>query len=475
MNKKKGYFKTTVFIVQWMILFIGIILFSRTGFCETLFFEDVMAQVIARSYDLEIAEIEKEIGKHKRMESMAEYFPTLSVQLNDGYYRDLTEPDAVIIRTDITGYRNYLTFSADYNLFDFGAREMRYINASRNVKIAEHSITQQHIDTKIDALFIFKKGLILSKKLKARMAVLKYQSKIYELSKRLYKAGRLGKIDVAEAAIMVAEATQELDDLKVEWEKALQELSYYTGRSYDSDRTDFVDFSEPAPPRDLLNVFEMPEVKIYDMEIKKKEAEFYMITTEWFPKLSLYSSYQFYSYDASSFTDSFSDFQDEEYRIGLKVDLNLFNGFGDFARARQIRAELRKLKVEREKTIAEQRQLLNTLEDNARLYQEQSRKWEKYETRVSEKGLMDERLAKQKIRDQLYYLNKRIEETEKLLSVDLNQINRMATLYHLQFLDEKNSGPEVRDPGIEFREEQLIAEEDLRPVKKDTRINYNLK
>lgn len=461
--------KAGVRLAQGMILAIISIFPEQTGFCKTLFFEDIISQVIAKSYDIEIAKIDKEIGKHKRMEARAQYFPTLSVRLNDEYYKDLTVPGETVIHTDITGYKNSLSLYADYNLFDFGAREMRYRNASRDVKIAEHSIKKQLIDTKINTLFVYKKGLTLSKKIKAQTTIFKYKTKIYDLSKRLHQAGKFGRIDLAESAIMVAEAAQDLDDLQMDWENTLHELTYYTGQPYDSDRTDFFDFSEPKPVEYAIQINDMPEIKIYDIEIEKKRAEFYMMTTQWLPKFSLYSSYQFYGYDPSSFSNSFDDMKEEEYRIGLKVDLNLFNGFGDFAKARQLRAELRKLQLERGKKIAEQKQLLNTLKTTNTLYLKQLKKWQKYEADISEKSSMDERLAKQKITDQPHYLRKQIEEIEKRLKVEVKDIDRIATNYHLQFLAEGGGHPVRKGPGRKLYPDQFIAERNNMPKRKGRR------
>jgi hypothetical protein len=164
MNKKDRSLHSALFIFRVILISIICIFTHRYSFGETLFFEDVIGRVIANSYDIQISRIDKQIGRHKRSQAMAQYLPVVSIRLNDEYYKDLTHPNDTIIHTDVTGFKNYLSFNADYNLFDFGAREMRYINASRDIKIAEYAITQQLIDTKTNTLFVYKKGLTLSKK-----------------------------------------------------------------------------------------------------------------------------------------------------------------------------------------------------------------------------------------------------------------------------------------------------------------------
>ena len=418
---------------------------------QTLEFETVLEQVIAKSYDLRIAEIDMDIGGHKLVEAISEYYPSLSLRFYSEYDRDLSDVESGVASVGdnvFTGdggvmYKDSLSLNMNYNLYDFGLRDKMVDNALRDVKIADFNVDQQLMDIRARVLTIYQKGLTLCRKMRAQSAILNCRKKIYTLVKRLCDAGNAGKFELAGKAIDLAEAVQDMDGLQLEWENTLQELSAYTGERYDAENDEFTDFREPVLSEKTPKVRDMPSIRIYDLEIEKKQAEYEANITEWLPKISLYSSYRFYGSDPSTFSESFQDIHETDYIAGIMFDLNLFRGFGDRAKGRRLRSELGRLKIEREKKIVEQESLVNMLKADLRIYKRQKEKWDDMREEISAWSKMSGRLAEQKVKDRIFFIDQEIERIERVLEIEVKNIDRIATLYRMRFLAGK--GPGERD------------------------------
>lgn len=414
---------------------------------QTLTYEKTRREAVANSYDLKIGALEIEIGSQRLEEARAMYYPSLSLRLTNEYLHDMDKTDdgfssvgETIISGNESTYQHSLALAASYPLYDFGVRPLRYQIAEREVKIARHSQEQQLLDLKREVLDLYGKGLALYKKIETWAILLRQKNEVYLLTQRLVDAGTKGKIDLGNAAIMVAEAVQNLDSLRAEMEALLQRLAYFTGRQYESGNVRFSDFlNDGASLWRIPQAMDLPEIKAYENAVRNKKDEYEIASRHWLPTFNLYSSYRMYGNDPASFVDSVEDMRGKNSTIGVVMNMDIFNGFGDQAKAARLKTEIRKLETEKARRVAQAEQVIGTLCRQATLYENSQGNWAAYLDTLKEQGSMIDRLATQQVIDRVSLLQQQGDQLEKMLSLELRKIEQQANSLHLQLLADGTS------------------------------------
>ena len=413
------------------------------GQAQDLSFAEIMEQALVNSYDLKIGGLDVEIGEQRLAEARALYLPTLSMNLTNEYLHDLSKDatgtvsvgDTIISGNEST-YQHSVALSAQYLLYDFGARPLKYRNVQRNVVLAQHAKAQRLIDLKIEVLSLYGTGLQLHKKIEIWSALLSQRKEVYQFTQRLVEAGSKGKLDQGNAAIALAEALQTCEALKQEMAGVLEKLTYYTGKSYQMAEVRFTDFPEKTGAAVVADVSNLPEIKAYDVAIEQKKAEYDIALRLWLPTLTMYSSYRMYGNDPVSFSNSFENLEEKNATIGVILNMNLFNGFSDHAKAGRLQKELLKLQVEKAKKVAEDEQKVRTLAQKNILSEQGLEDWRAYRVALTEQGGMGERLAEQQILDRISWLQQKGVQLEKQLALELTGVERCVSALQLQMLAE---------------------------------------
>ena len=274
-----------------------------------LSFKAVLQQAIKQSYDLKITQLDIEISEKQFVEARKEYYPGLSVKLTQEYLHDIGNDaygsvavgDTVISGND-SSYQQSVGLYADMLLYNFGARGL-------GVKIAGHEVEKKRllsaqalIDLKQNVLELYTTCLKLDKRRELFHFLVNQQKEIFQLYSRLQKAGTRGKDNVVEAAMTLAETIQEKDDILLELKERLRELAFFTGKPYHAEDTRFEELAVNAPETIDVATGSLPEIRAYDLEIQKKDLEYKMARRQMFPTVSLYSGFQMYGADYSSYT-----------------------------------------------------------------------------------------------------------------------------------------------------------------------------
>lgn len=428
-------------IIFFFFLLISIC--SGHGQAQDLEFPEILEQAVANSYDLQISGLDVEIGEQRLAEAGAMYWPALSLRFGNEYLEDLGKDGngAVVVGdTFISGnessFQHSLTLSAEYLLYDFGARSLKYRNVQRDVILAQHAADQRLIDLKVDVLSLYENGLQLQKRIEIWTAMLGMRKEVYQYMQRLVEAGSKGKLEQGHAAIDVAEALQTCESLRLDMAAVLEKLTYYTGRSYRLADVRFADFPENTGAAASADVLNLPEIKAYDVAIEQKKAEYEIAMRQRLPILSLYSSYNMYGNDQTSYAGSFENLAEKNAVIGVALKMNLFNGFSDQAKAERLLKELRKLQVEKAKKVAEDEQTVRTLARKNILSAQGLEDWHAFRVSLEAQDGMGERLAERQILDRISWLQQRDAQLEKQLTLELAGVERCRNALHLQMLTE---------------------------------------
>jgi outer membrane protein TolC len=425
-----------------LLLFLHFIAPCR-GQAQELNFPDVLDQAVANSHDLKISGLDVEIGEQRLAEAGAMYWPALFLRFGNEYLHDLSKDatgtvlvgDTLISGNEST-WQHSASLTAEYLLYDFGARPRKYKNVERGVLLAEHAKAQRLIDLKVDVLTLYGNGLRVQKKMGIWSGLLSLRREVYRFTQRLVEAGNRGRLDQGHAAIAVAEALQTCETLRLEMTAVLEKLSYYTGGSYPPAGVRFVDLPPDSGETRAAAVGNLPEIRAYDVAIAQKQAEYEVAWRQWLPTLTLYSAYHMYGNDPANFGSSIEDLSEKNAVIGVVLKMNLFNGFSDRAKAARLHTELRRLQVEKARKAAEYEQEMRTLTQKNMLAAQGLDDRRAFQVALEEQSGMGERLAGQQILDRISWLRQQEEQMEKQLTLELAAVDRAVNALHLRLLSE---------------------------------------
>ena len=430
--------------LQVVVLFlVFVFILPGQGQAKDLRFSEVLPQALVHSYDLKMGGMEKEISKERLTEAGAMYFPTLDLRFTNEYMADFGKGAGNTVSVGETispgnesTFQHSVALSAQYILYDFGVRGLKYRNAELGIILTEHSTAQRLIDLKGEVLSLFGTGLQLQKKIETWDALLSLRKEVYGFTQRLVTSGGKGKPEQGIAAIGVAEALQNCEALRLDMAGVLEKLTYYTGENYQGAEVWFTDLHAPAGAQASADVSRLPGIRSYDVAIEQKNAEKDIALRHWLPTLSLYSSYRMYGDDKTNFMDSLESLEEKNASIGLVVNMNLFNGFSDEAKARRLQIELQKLQIEKEKKVAEDEQKVRTLMQKSIISEQGLGNASIYRDALDDQTTMAERLSLQQIIDRISLLQQKGAQMEKHLTLALADVERCVNALQLQIMAE---------------------------------------
>ena len=178
----------------------------------------------------------------------------------------------------------------------------------------------------------------------------------------MHEAGLSDAVGVVEADVEVGRVRSDIERSRHDLDQCLENLSFYTGEAYSGQGVELapLPMSEGALPE--FDPAQHPEVRFYDHEIAKKEAEISMTKRAMLPSISAYSRYSWYGSDPASFDDARADVRERGYSVGLSARLPLSEDFRSLYTVRRNESELSRLRAERVKKVAELEKLYHGVE-----------------------------------------------------------------------------------------------------------------
>ena len=115
---------------------------------EELTYKDTLHSAIQNSFDLKMSAVDINISKAQLKAVRSDLFPTLSLQFNTEYNKDLTDGKGSYayagntMITPYTQFRDMLYLTVSYNILDFGVQ-------GKKVHIAKQELVQKEISYNI--------------------------------------------------------------------------------------------------------------------------------------------------------------------------------------------------------------------------------------------------------------------------------------------------------------------------------------
>lgn len=421
---------------------------------ETLDFNGFLSSALNNSYQLRVSKINTQIAQKGVKEAKAVYFPTISAFATTERYNDLTNGKSPMtaVGNDIFLNRSYYQDMAavgiSYNVFDFGVRRKQLDIAKADNKQKEIVLQKDTKELKLDAVELYAQTLSLYKQAQVKKEVLGLQAELFEINKRLRKAGELSEVELVESEIRVAETQSELNEINNNLSKKLIEISFYTNQSYDAQSINLNDFpKEPAEtPVEADGIVRLsaevntlipeksPEVMAYELEIMKKKKEYEIQKKANFPKVRFDTRYNLYGSDPNNFFSGVGDISQRSFSFRLSTSFVLFDGFKNINTISKSKMEIEKLKIEKEKQIAELKKKYEQAQQDSRNAVLQKENNLKTLLLVDKNLKMLERLNTNGILEKSECIKKRLNLLDKKLSLEQNQIKLFVAQYKLHVL-----------------------------------------
>lgn len=440
----------------WIYIFVG--MYSLAESTQTISFEDVIEKTIANSYELKIADIDISLSKTIVNEMTSLYYPAINAKFNAEYLKDLAGGAFGItaignsLLSDNTKYQNSLSLNLSYNLLDFGVRKKRCFLVKKDVEQKRLIYHKKLNDLKLNILELYTEYLLTYKELLAKKEILLLEQEIFRLKERLFNAGTIGKIEVVDEAIKLDKVMEEVDRLKVSLWLALEDIAFNTrvdynkkqdrhqgdvstkGADYDKELIEPLNFKEEEMLQGNIEEKKSIEYQIYNLEIEKKKAELGILRRERFPQFKLYSNYTLYGSDRDKFDVALEDLRQKNWVIGVSTVISLFEGFKSVNNEQRLKLEISKLQLEREKKIAELKNLCDKTSRTAMLYKQEVRTQKDLLKNAQDKTAMIERLDRQQIIDKVVLLTQKIELINQALALEKTLINKISFTKKLNIL-----------------------------------------
>lgn len=424
---------------------------------ETLIYKAVLEKAVKNSYDLKSAEIDVKISQTKIKEARADYFPMISANLNSQYDRDLTGGtssltpvgDSIVVNS--TRYVNAVYAGVQYNLFDFGVRKKKLDIAKTDKTQKQIIYSHNYRDLKLNLSDIYTRALLSSRELSTNQDLLELNKTLFSMSEQLYKSGISRKTDLTNQALKVAVLINKIDDLKTELNKALKDLSLYTGETYTTsakllnlfeEEEGVIPVSNKSPFKleikeaEVLDTNKLPEYKEYQLEIDKKKMELSILKRQNLPQFKFYTNYYIYGSDKDNYLNSFEDMGSRSLTFRVSSVLPVFDGLKNQAQRERAKLEIEKLQLQQDKKLESvkssyEKAYLEAIDANKKLEnQDNAIKL------ASEKMIMLEKLNNERLIDKVSYLKEKADLITQKFELEKTRINSEEAAYKLRILAE---------------------------------------
>lgn len=408
---------------------------------QVLVFEDVVTQALQQAYDLKLSAIDAKIAKTDVKHARADYFPQAKAQFMSEHLSDLSKQQkqqvAVVGSTvlpNATLFQDTLVLNSTLTLWDFGVRRSTLNAAAKHAEAAAVMPSWQSRNVQMQIIDLYTDALTTYKELGAKKQSLALYQELFNIKRRLYDAGTLSKVEVAEQAIQVAKTLDEINELKQRLVGNLKEISIFTHDSYDPNEVQISDFSDESLVIPMFDAQATPERKYYKLEIEKKKNELKALKRQLLPQVGIYSYYLFYGSNPNNFGRAFGSIGQRTISLGFSISMPIFDGLRNQAEQAKKRLEIERLAIEQDQKLWQLRQEYEKASAHAALYGVQMTTKAVLLSNGQAKAGMQQRLSEHQIVNRTAWLNEQVQVIDHQLRLEKAAVLKLASLKKLRVL-----------------------------------------
>lgn len=439
-----------------------IFLLQLKTLAEEITYKDTLNAAINNSFDLKMSQLDIGISKAQLKSVRADWYPSLSMQFNTEYNKDLTNGRGSYayagntMITPYTQFRDMLYLTISYNLFDFGVQGKKVHIAKQELAQKEINYNMQLRDLKLKILELYGKIEQNNNAINTKSEILSLYKNMFSNKERMFKAGINDKLSVMDEAVKIAKTQNEIENSKLELKNALEDLTYYTKNNYnisnlsvqsinmeEQDDKNIVSISSKNIIESEINKNEYnlnfdpyttDEAKYYDLEIDKKKSELSILKRQLFPSFRFYTGYSLYGQNPHNYYSSIQDISQRSFVVGISSQYVFFDGFKNRANREKTKLEIEKLQVEKEKKLSELENKYQKSYKAYETYNEELNVNRQLLATVKEKLNDIERLNANKLTDQNQLLSAKADLLNQEYELEQNIINITSKLEEMKIM-----------------------------------------
>lgn len=412
-----------------------------SAYADELDFETVRQKALENSFDVKISQTDIKISDTAIQGAKSEYYPKISTYFYSEYTKSLDgNNQTVYIGNEVlygnSVFQNSLSVGLTYNLFDFGIRgdKLKIAKSDKVSKIAQYNKIIR--DTEIAVVEAYAKSLILYKQQNLLTQIVALEGELYTDKERLYLAGKIPQTDVLEEKIKWNESKNELEKVNAEFEKSIKDIAFLTNTDPPENPIlkDFVFKEKEKTDIPDLNLESIPETKIYDAEILKKQKELLIAKKQNLPAFNFTTNYYLYGADPNNYFDSYDNFRQRGLKFRIIASLPIFDGFKNKSDRDRIKLEIARLYTEKEKKVAEVKYNYEKARDDTVYSNILHENNITMKTLLKDNISMFDRLNEQKLIDRSKYLQQKISLLNKYFEIEKTDINQYVSAFKVDVL-----------------------------------------
>ena len=183
-----------------------------------------------------------------------------------------------------------------------------------------------------------------------------------------------------------------------------------------------------------LNTESLPETKIYDAEIVKKQKELLIAKKQNLPTFNFTTNYYLYGVDPNNYFDSYDNFRQRGLKFRVIASLPIFDGFKNKSDRDRIKLEIARLYTEKEKKVAEVKYNYEKARDDTVYANILHKNNLSMKDLLADNILMFDRLNEQKLIDRNNYLQQKISLLNKYFEIEKTDINQYVSAFKVDVL-----------------------------------------
>jgi hypothetical protein len=296
------------------------------------------ASIILKKHDMKITQSNLAVIK-------SEYYPNLSLRYFNEYYHGFSRGGSATIGGAVypsnSEYRNALNLNVDYEVYRFGASDLKLEMGEVDVAILRSEIALEKERIAKELLQNYTEALKAQERIKTKKRILLVKNTLLENTQRLYEVGFASKTDITRLRIDAVHIEKEILRARLTMLDAIKNIRILTNIEIDTQK---MQLAMLEPSEVLEKEFEVTALaNNIKLQIKKKIKEMKLLQKEYFPTVTANGAYQIYGSDNNHFFDAIGALERNNWNIGITLKWDIFNGFQTDSRIQKAKLEIEKL------------------------------------------------------------------------------------------------------------------------------------
>ncbi len=302
------------------------------------------ASLILKRHDIAITQANLAILK-------SEYYPNLSLTYFNEYYHGFSRSGSANIGGSVypsnSEYRNSLNLNIDYEVYRFGASDLKVAMGETDMDILKSEIMLEKGRIAKELLQNYTSALKAQEQIKSKKKMLLVKNILLDNTQRLYDAGFASRTDIARLRIDAVGIEKEILRAKLQILDAMKNIHILSNVNIDTQK---VGLAMLEPSKGNVKAFDATALsRNLKLQLDKKIQEIELIKKEYYPTLYAKGAYQIYGADKNNDFDAIGELERNNWNIGLTLKWDIFNGY-------KTNNTIEKAKLEMEKILEQYRQ-----------------------------------------------------------------------------------------------------------------------